>query len=53
MRSRAQVEEALHKIATIDHAGYELKPILAVRESADADAEANAVNQGIYIANFS
>lgn len=40
MSSRAQVEEALHKIATIDQAGYELKSVLAVREAALADADA-------------
>jgi len=40
MSSRAQVEEALHKIATIDHAGYELRSVLAVREAALEDADA-------------
>ena len=40
MSSRAQVEEALNKIATIDHSGYELRSVLAVREEALADADA-------------
>ena len=32
MNSREQVEIALNKIATIDHYGYELRSVLAVRE---------------------
>ena len=40
MTSREQVEIALNKIATIDHSGYELRSVLAVREAALADADA-------------
>ena len=32
MTSREQVEISLSKIATIDHSGYELRSVLAVRE---------------------
>jgi len=40
MNSREQVEIALNKIATIDHSGYELRSVLAVRDAALADADA-------------
>jgi amidase len=40
MNSREQVEEALHKIETIDQSGYTLNAVLAVREAALADADA-------------
>jgi amidase len=40
MNSREQVEEALHKIETIDQSGYTLNSVLSVRDAALADADA-------------
>ena len=40
MNSRELVEEALHKIQTIDRSGYTLNSVLAVREAALSDADA-------------
>ena len=40
MSSRAKVEEAIHKIESIDQSGYALNSILAVRDAALADADA-------------
>ena len=40
MNSRLKVEAALERIATIDHSGYTLNSVLALREQALADADA-------------
>ena len=40
MTSRNKVEAALEKIKTIDHSGYTLNSVLALREQALADADA-------------